>query len=213
MYGKVTLKESFLKRRISSYPKPADLTLSNGKVYDLSFILDEEIAEITTKKGEPIGKKLSQEERYAVIEAIIDELTTFRKSIKHFTIAYNMEFFRLVDASYVENPDLSEDRGNPGDVMLIELVKSKYAAKSRIVLYRILNEVYETLLRKFRADKLSGAIEIPIEFRLDKHQAMDLEYFTNQIINAKQWCLGLKHKATVNKDRTTLTVEIEEELD
>ena len=213
MYGKVTLKESFLKRRISSYPKPADLTLSNGKVYDLSFILDEEIAEITTKKGEPIGKKLSQEERYAVIEAIIDELTTFRKSIKHFTIAYNMELFRLVDASYVKNPDLSEDRGNPGDVMLIELVKSKYAAKSRIVLYRILNVVYEILLRKFKEDKLSGAIEIPIEFRLDKHQAMDLEYFTNQIINAKQWCLGLKHKATVNKEKTILTVEIEEELD
>ena len=46
MYGNVTLKESFLKRRISSYPKPADLTLSNGKVYDLSFILDEEIAEM-----------------------------------------------------------------------------------------------------------------------------------------------------------------------
>ena len=68
MYGKVTLKESFLKRRISSYPKPADLTLSNGKVYDLSFILDEDIVEITNKKGEPIGKKLSQEERYAVIE-------------------------------------------------------------------------------------------------------------------------------------------------
>ena len=213
MYGKLTLKESFLKRRISSYPKPADLTLSNGKVYDLSFILDEDIVEITNKKGEPIGKKLSQEERYAVIEAIIDELTTFRKSIKHFTIAYNMEFFRLVDATYVEDPELSEDMKNPGDVMLIELVKSKYAAKSRIVLYRILNEVYEILLGKFRADKLSGIIEIPIEFRLDKHQAMDLEYFTNQMINAKKWCLGLKHKASVNKDRTILTIEIEEELE
>ena len=42
---------------------------------------------------------------------------------------------------------------------------------------------------------------------------LDLEYFTNQIINAKKWCLGLKHKVSVNKDRTILTIEIEEELE
>lgn len=213
MYGEVTLKESFLKRRIASYPKPAEVILSNGKAYDLSFIIDEHVVEVTRKKGEPIGKKLSPEERYAIIEAIIDELTTFRNSIKHFTIAYNMEFYRLVDATYVEDPDSSEDRGNPGDVMLIELVKSKYAAKSRIVLNRILKDVYETLLSKFKANKLSGKIEMDIEFRLEKKQAMDLEYYTNQIINAKQWCTALKHEAVVNKKRTKLTVEIEEELD
>lgn len=211
MKANVTLKESFLKRRISDYPKPADLALSNGKVYDLNFILDQNIVEIYTKKGETIGKEeLTQEERCAIIEALLDEFSTFYKSIKHFTIAYGFEHLRLIDATYVEELELSKDYMNGGDCILVEYLKSDYSKKSSNVIYRILNEVYNTLYKAFRAKKFSGIIEIPIEFNLTRVQAMDLRYFTNQLIHAKQWAAGLEFDTNINKNRTVLTIDIED---
>lgn len=210
MRASITLKESFLKRRLADYPKPAEVTLSNGKTLDLAIILNEGRVEVTTKKGETIGtEKLSQEERSAIIEALLNEFTTFGKSFKHFTTQYNMEQFKLVDATYVDNPDLSEDLGNGTKSMLLEYFCGEYSANSRNVLFRQVKTIYEVLLEKFKKNEFEEDIEIPLEYDFTRFQAVDLRFFTKQLIHAKKWAVGIDFDVEINKERTTLTVEIE----
>ena len=72
MKAKITLKDSFIKRRLSGNPDVrAEVELSTGKRYDLYFILGKGIIEITYI-NEREEKGLSEEERICIIEQILD---------------------------------------------------------------------------------------------------------------------------------------------
>ena len=213
MKANVTLKESFLKRRIVDYPKPAALELTNGentKEYDLSIITSDKIIEVARKKDQPIGNRLTKEERSAIIEALLDEFCAFYKSVYHFTINYSFEHYKLVDSTYVKDGKESDDIYKNSDSIIVEYAKGDYIKKSKNIVYRVLKTVHDTLLKTFKANKFSGEIIIPIEYKLTRVQAMDLMYFINQLIHAKQWACGAEFYTDIKRKDGEIIIYVED---
>lgn len=213
MKANVTLKESFLKRRIADYPKPAALELTDGEItkeYDLNIITNDQIIEVVRKKGQPIGNRLTREERSAIIEALLDEFCAFYKSVYHFTINYSFEHYKLVDSTYVRDGQESDDIYKNSDSIIVEYAKGDYIKKSKNIVYRVLKTVHDTLLKKFRSNKFSGKITIPIEYKLTGVQAMDLRYFINQLIHSKKWACGAEFYTDIKRKDAEIIIYVED---
>lgn len=212
MKADIALLESILKIRADG-EKPAKLVLTDGentKEYDLYFVLDKNIIEVVTKKGQPIGKRLTKQERSAIIEALLDEFCAFYKSVYHFTINYSFEHYRLVDSTYVTKWRESDDLYKQTDPIILEYVKGDYIKSSKNIVYRVLKTVYDKLYNDFRAGKFSGEITIPIEYRLTRVQSMDLRYFINQVIHEKQWACGADFFTDVDRKNDQVIITVEE---
>jgi hypothetical protein len=143
-------------------------------------MVDKKIIEVNNYK-EVEKQGLSAEERCAIIEAILNEYTSFFRSIYHCTISYCIESFRLLDRT-----NLSEDsdvkRFVYSKTILKEYLDSKYAKNSTNKLYRVLKKTYDELCSN---KKIIGKkeITIPIDYNLNFEQRSDLKYYVNTIIN------------------------------
>ena len=90
-------KKNFFKRRFSEEDEiSGEVKLSNGKEFNIYFVLHKNVIEITSKNNE----ELKQDERIAIIEKILEQYTLLLNSILHFTISYCLEDFVLVDSLY-----------------------------------------------------------------------------------------------------------------
>ncbi len=184
MEAMITLKKSFLKRRISADAEmPAEVKLTNGKEYSLCFILEKSIIEVGPKNHHINNEKITTEERIAIIEALLTNYTLFLKSIVNFTTSYCFEYFRLADTTFVCGNNYDVENYTSKDNILEEYLKSDYAKISINKVFRALYDVYIYLIKNSKVLKDKGAL-IKINYQLNVVQRMDLKYFTSAIINS-----------------------------
>ncbi len=184
MEAMITLKQSFLKRRISADVEiPAEVKLTNGKEYTLCFILEKSIIEIGPKNHHVNNERIAAEERAAIIEALLTNYSFFLRSIVNFTITYCFEYFRLADTTFISGNNYDIEKYTSKDNILEEYLKSDYAKSSINKVFRALYEVYLHLIKNSKVLKDKGTL-ISINYKLNVVQRMDLKYFTSAIINS-----------------------------
>ena len=165
-------KKNFFKRRFSEEDEiSGEVKLSNGKEFNIYFVLHKDIIEITSKNNE----ELQQDERIAIIEKILEQYTLLLNSILHFTISYCLEDFVLVDSTKYSN-NLDEINTLKEKTILEEYLESTYSKISTNKLFRVLRVFYDTV-----KDNKSKKIIVPIEYKLNFEQRNDLSYFIDKI--------------------------------
>ena len=176
-----TLKSYFFKRTALSRSKAVsgELKLDNGKELILYFLPEEGIIEVTHKENKTEVFSLDEEERIAVIEAILEEYTTFLKSIFHASIALYLESFILVDTTNVKDNDNVEYDIEGKKNIMTEYLNSKYSKFTSNLLFRNLLDINEYL--KEQKENAIGT-NIEIKGKLSFKQWFDLKYFVNYIL-------------------------------
>lgn len=189
MEANVTLKRSFIKRRLSRDNEvPAEVKLKNGKEFNFYFVIDKEIIEITSNSH----TELLKNERLAIIEEILKEYTLLFKSIFYFTISYCLEDFKFVDSTQKSNDVYTLDVSKQ-DSILKEYLESNYAKISTNKLFRVLKRFYDSV----KTNK-SKVVVIPIEYKLNVEQRADLIYYIEKIqrniLKAKRYDLEVNKR-------------------
>ena len=193
MEANVTLKRSFIKRRFSGDNEiPAEVKLKNGKEFNIYFVIDKGIIEITSKDQTELLKNA----KFAIIEAILKEYTLLLKSIFHFTISYCLEDFKFVDSTKKVN-DLDTLNVSKQDSILKEYLESNYAKTSTNKLFRVLKCFYDSV-----KNNKSKIVIVPIEYKLNIEQRADLVYYIEKIqrdiFKAKRYDLEVnKHESKI----------------
>lgn len=184
MKANVTLKESFVKRRISGSNEISGyVNLSNGNILNVYFILDKKIIEIEQKNEQNKNIKLSEEERLSIIEELLIKYTSLLRSIGNFTISYCIEQFKLIEAASLKYYNVSlEEQAKTTKTLLEEYISSDYSKNSINIVFRTLKLVYDKLITK---KDVIGKEEIVIntEYNLNYFQKVDLNYYIVTILH------------------------------
>lgn len=192
-----TKKSNFFKRRaLGDLTEYGELEL-NGKKLAVYFIEERDIIEITHQDNMTEVFPLDEEERIAVIEAILSEYTTFVKSVIHGSISHYFEIYTLVDTTNIKERVPIEDLEKGEITILDEYLNSDHAGNSKNNLFLTLYEVDKYLATtKFLKEKPQY---YEVRRKLNSEQWMDLKYFINYIAH-------IRHQ---NKD---LDVEISKKI-
>lgn len=184
MKANVKLKEGFAKRRLAGDTEIlAKVELSSQKQLKLYFLLEKEIIEVTHDGKECESKKLNEEERCAIIEAILVNYTSLIKSIFNFSISYYLEEFKLADSTAISK-EYDLESILPKDTILEEYLKSKYSRNSKDAVLRELKRIYD-FVNKNRLKIGKEELVISIEENLNYVQRLDLRYYLNVLFDLK----------------------------
>lgn len=203
MKANVTLKESFLKRRISGDNEiSAQVELSNGKKLNLYFILGKRTIEVTHKKDQCEKKKLTEEERIARIEEILVKYTSLINSILHVTISYCIEQYRLADSTNISK-DMDLEEIVSKETIFEEYVNSAYSRNSVNIVLRSIKSIYD-FISKNKSKIGKEDVIIKIEYKLNYIQKSDLKYYINTLLQ----CIGITDVTlTIPKGENYLLIE------
>lgn len=209
MEANVTLNKSFLSRRISGdYEIPGEIKLSNGKEFDLYFLVDQKIIEVTHKVEKKEKSKLTHEERMAIIESILANYTLFWKSVYHFTISYYIELFRLADTTNLSSDvDISDVVSNK--TILQEFLDSDYSKKSTNKVFRKLKTAYD-FINDPKGKIGKKQTTITINCKMNKIEWSDFKYYINNIFHCIMKVDNLDIKFDKTKDTVYIIIEPKE---
>lgn len=170
---KIKLKGSnFIKGVRRKEDVYATIKLENGKELELTFIQTNKTIEVTSL-DKAVQKNLSEEERVAIIERILNDYATFLNSILKSSIALYIEEYRLIDCT--------GKRYSSNMTILEEFVNSKYSRdtqnKSLKTLVHMNDQITQNL-DKIGKEEVQIAIpnNLPI---VDKSDAM---YFFTHLL-------------------------------
>lgn len=177
MKAKITLKDSFIKRRLSGNPDVrAEVELSTGKRYDLYFILGKGIIEITYI-NEREEKGLSEEERICIIEQILENYTSFLNSIYHASISYCLEQYRLADSTNLSR-EVNLEEFVSKNTILDEFLKSEYLRNTKNDVLKIVKEFYD-YIKKNRENIGKEDLIFKTNKKLKRIERSDIKYYIN----------------------------------
>ena len=206
----ITLKEGFLKGYVFQYESIFGLlTIDDGntlKEFNIYFMPEEEIIEVTHKGDYPNKYSLTKEERLAVIEKILSEYTTISKSIIHATTTFYLEQYKLVDTSNIDDAKKDKAISNTlkdkkSKTIFFEYLASDKANESKLLLFRELKEIYSYIERNHAKIKKEDS-KIQLSNNLGKFQKNDIKYFTYLMLEKYSKLYDIK--LNVNSKECTL---------
>lgn len=169
----------FLKETISNWQILGDVKLSNKKRYEVYLAPKEKkivIQNVKAKKDQLYsGVPLTSEERCAIIELLLGIYGTDINSLFHLSMSYNIELYRLIDATTGKRDDVV-------DAMIFEYVKNVKFDEKELqyqTIFTTLKEIY-TYLDKNKENIKPGIINAKLDKRISKGS---LEKFALYILN------------------------------
>lgn len=185
VYGRLTIEERNIKKELLIY-----------------FYQDEGVIEVTHNHNKVEKEGLSKKERYAIIETILKEYTTFSKSLLHVSASYYLENYVLIDTTNVERKEPIK-RNSKQKGILYEYLNSKKPYNTTSLLFRELKNIYEELNAQKRKIGKENLI-IYIDAKLNYFEKKDLIYFTHNMLSN----LDLDEKVTLNIPKSAPILEI-----
>ncbi len=172
---KVKLKDgNFIKAFKNEYVY-ATIKLENGRELGLTFVQSNRTIEVTSIDGEA-NDRLSEEERIAIIERILNDCATFIKSILKVSISLYIEEYTLIDCTISPNKRYSYNI-----TILEEFVKSKYSIDTKNKTLQALIYMNEQL--KQISDKIGKEeVKIAMPDNLSIVERTDVTYFLTHLL-------------------------------
>ncbi len=184
---KVKLKDgNFIKAFKNEYVY-ATIKLGNERELGLTFVQSNKTIEVTSIDGEA-NDKLSEEERIAIIERILNDCATFLKSIIKVSISLYIEEYELIDCTISPSKRYSCNM-----TILEEFVKSKYSIETKNKTLQAIIYMNEQVKRN--SDKIGKEeIKITIPDNLSIVEKTDATYFLTHLL--KEYFNKVKIKST-----------------